>query len=194
MYLSASMLQKLRDRDPETLTAIVSAYSRRLYRTARALGFDQADAEDLTQDVFVTFLATVGNFEGRSSISTWLIGILHHKAQERRRTVAKTVPHDPADAVFESWFDASGKWKQHPAPPDQSFDSQEAATGIAECLSELPVQQRDVFHLRQVEELSAAEASNILGFSITHIGVLLHRARTRLRECLRNKGWQVNRR
>jgi RNA polymerase sigma-70 factor, ECF subfamily len=193
MHLSSPVLQKLRDRDPEALAAIVSTHSRRLYRTARALGFHQADAEDLTQDVFMTFLATLDNFEGRSSVSTWLIGILYRKAQERRRAVAKTVPHDPADAVFESWFDSSGKWKQHPAPPDLAVGSQEAAASIAECLSELPAQQRDVFQLRQVEELTAAEASNILGLSITHIGVLLHRARTRLRVCLGNKGWQVNR-
>jgi RNA polymerase sigma-70 factor, ECF subfamily len=193
MQLSASMLEKLRDRDPEALTAIVAAHSRRLYRTARALGFPQADAEDLTQDVFVTFLATLDKFEGRSSVSTWLIGILYRKAQERRRAASKIVPHDPADAVFESWFDRSGKWKQHPAPPDQALDSREAAAGIADCLSELPTQQRDVFQLRQVEELTAAEAGNILGLSITHIGVLLHRARTRLRECLGGKGWQVHR-
>ena len=137
--------------------------------------------------------ATLDKFEGRSSVSTWLIGILYRKAQERRRVASKTVPHDPADAVFESWFDTSGKWKQHPAPPDQDVGSREAAAGIAECLSELLVQQRDVFQLRQVDELPAAAASNILGLSVTHIGVLLHRARTRLRECLGSKGWRVNR-
>src|SRR5918993_835436 len=134
MQLSASVMQKLRDRDPEALTAIVGAHSRRLYRTARALGFDPPDADDLTQDVFVTFLATLDKFEGRSSVSTWLIGILYRKVQERRRVAAKTVPHDPADAVFESWFDTSGKWKQHPAPPDERLGSREAAAGIAECL------------------------------------------------------------
>jgi RNA polymerase sigma-70 factor (ECF subfamily) len=193
MHLSSPVLHKLRERDPDALTAIVAAHSRRLYRTARALGFDQADAEDLTQDVFVTFLATLDKFEGRSSVSTWLIGILYRKAQERRRVASRTVPHDPADAVFESWFDTSGKWKQHPAPPDERLGSREAAAGIAACLSALPAQQREVFQLRQVDELPAAEASNVLGLSITHIGVLLHRARTRLRECLGNKGWQVNR-
>lgn len=187
------MLHKLRQRDPDALTAIVAAHSRRLYRTARGLGFDQADAEDLTQDVFVTFLATLDKFEGRSSVSTWLLGILYHKAQERRRIASTTVPHDPADAVFESWFDASGRWKQHPFPPDQAVDSREVAASIAECLSALSGQQREVFQLRQVEELSAAEAGNILGLSITHVGVLLHRARTRLRHCLGNKGWKVNR-
>jgi RNA polymerase sigma-70 factor (ECF subfamily) len=167
-HLSSSVLQKLRERDPGALTAIVGAHSRRLYRTARALGFEQADAEDLTQDVFVTFLATLDRFEGRSSINTWLIGILYRKAQERRRIASKTVPHDPADAVFESWFDTSGKWKQHPQPPDEAIASREAAASIAECLSGLPTQQREVFQWRQVEELSGAQVSNILDLSITH--------------------------
>ena len=49
------------------------------------MGFSPGDAEDLAQDVFVTFLETIERFEGRSEVGTWLFGILHHKAQERRR-------------------------------------------------------------------------------------------------------------
>lgn len=188
MAVPASLLRKLRDRDPDALAAVVAEHARRLYRSARAMGFAAADAEDLAQEVFVTFLATIDRFEGRSALSTWLIGILYRKAQERRRA-DRAVPHDPADAIFESWFDATGRWQDPVAPADRRLEAREAAKGLADCLAELSAQQRDVFQLRQVEELSADEAGNVLGLTVTHIGVLLHRARTRLRACLGRKGW-----
>jgi RNA polymerase sigma-70 factor (ECF subfamily) len=53
------------------------------------MGFSPSEAEDLAQDVFVTFLETIERFEGRSEVGTWLFGILHHKAQERRRAHAR---------------------------------------------------------------------------------------------------------
>jgi RNA polymerase sigma-70 factor, ECF subfamily len=60
---------------------------------------------------------------------------------------------------------------------------------VAGCLAQLPDLQRFAFELRQVEALTAAEAGEVLGTTVTHVGVLLHRARTRLRECLGRKGW-----
>jgi DNA-directed RNA polymerase specialized sigma24 family protein len=80
------------------------------------------------QDVFATFLATLDRFEGRSSLSTWLFGILYRKGQERRRQATRTVAHDPADAVFESWFDARGRWVRPPIAPDEALAAQQLAT------------------------------------------------------------------
>ena len=70
------------------------------------MGCAAEEAEDLVQDVFVTFLDTIDRFEGRALLSTWLIGILHHKVQERRRARAREELADPIDEIFESQFDA----------------------------------------------------------------------------------------
>ena len=153
------------------------------------MGFSAVDAEDLAQEVFVTFLETIERFEGRSEVGTWLFGILHHKAQERRRTHAREDVTDVGDDVFEGRFKADGSWSKPPIPADRLVAAGQTAEALRECLAGLPVQQREVFHLRQLEELSAADISEIIGCTINHVGVLFHRARIRLRACLEAKGW-----
>jgi RNA polymerase sigma-70 factor (ECF subfamily) len=97
--------------------------------------------------------------------------------------------NDPIDQVFESQFDARGSWIRSPTAPDRGVSAQEAGQAIRDCLAGLSPIQREVFQLRQVEELSAAEVCKISGHTVTHIGVLFHRARMKLRECLKGKGW-----
>jgi RNA polymerase sigma-70 factor (ECF subfamily) len=187
--LDQPFLLRLRRRDPQALQAVVDEHARRLYRAARGMGFTREEAEDLSQDVFVTFLESLDRFEGRSEVATWLIGILHHKAQERHRSRERDTLNDPIEAVFEAQFDERGNWVRTPVAPDRAASAREARDAIRECVDGLPPLQREVFQLRQVEELSAAETSNVLAQTVTHIGVLLHRARMRLRACLERKGW-----
>ena len=184
-----SFLGRLRRRDPEALRSVVDEQGRRLYRAARGMGYSQNEAEELVQDVFVTFIESIERFEGRAQVGTWLFGILHHKAQERRRSAVRDEMNDPIDLVFESQFDARGSWIRTPTAPDRDATAQEAGRAIQDCLAGLSPSQREVFQLRQVEELTAAEVRKISGHTITHIGVLFHRARMKLRECLEGKGW-----
>jgi len=138
--------------------------------------------------VFVVFLATLDRFEGRAQIRTWLFGILHRKSLERRRATSREELSDPFDALFDEQFDGRGHWRQPPSA-DVLVRAEQVGDAIADCLNALPDLQREVFHLRQVEELSADAVSKVTGQSVTHIGVLLHRARVRLRACLEQKGW-----
>lgn len=187
--LDESLLALLRARDPDALREIADAHGRRIYRAARGMGHSAADAEDLVQDVFVTFLMSLDRFQGRAQVGTWLFGILHRKSLERRRAVIREELNDPIDQLFESQFDSRGQWRQPAGSPDHLVQAEQAGAAIAACLEALPDSQREVFHLRQVEELPAEAVSKITGLAITHIGVLLHRARVRLRACLGEKGW-----
>ena len=189
VQLDDSYLARLRRRDPEALRAVVDEQGRRLYRAARGMGYSQSEAEDLVQDVFVTFIESIDRFEGRAQVGTWLFGILHHKSQERRRSVVREELNETIDQVFEAQFDARGSWIHPPTAPDRHVSAQEAGHAIQDCLGGLSPIQREVFQLRQVEELSAAEVCKISGHTVTHIGVLFHRARMKLRECLKGKGW-----
>jgi RNA polymerase sigma-70 factor (ECF subfamily) len=182
------LLRRLHERDPSALREVVDGNARPLYRAARGLGFTHETAEDLVQDAFITFLETLDRFEGRAQVRTWLFGILFHKAQEQRRVATRVEPRDPADDVFESWFDARGQWVTPPTQPDCHFAAKQARAAIRGCLNGLTALQRYAFFLRQVEGCSGAEVSYILGESVTHVGVLLHRARVRLRDCLSRQG------
>jgi RNA polymerase sigma-70 factor (ECF subfamily) len=182
------LLEGLRARDPAAIREVADQQARRIYRAARGLGFSPSEAEDLAQDVFVTFLETLDRFEGRSAVGTWLFGILHHKAQERRRTHAREDSTSALEEAFEKRFDVSGSWLQPPVESDRLVESRETREVLRDCLEGLPAQQREVFQLRQVEELPAADVAGIVGCTTNHVGVLLHRARLRLRACLDGKG------
>jgi RNA polymerase sigma-70 factor (ECF subfamily) len=186
---SEGFLDRLRRRDPDALSEAVRDHARPLHRAARAMGFAEPEAEDLVQDVFTTFLDRLDNFEGRSQLRTWLFGILHRKAMERRRASAVDDRTDPIDEVFEARFDAGGKWTRPPEDLERLLLSKEIGALIQRCMEELPINQREAFVLREVEGIETAEICKILSVSVTNFGVLMHRARARLRECLERKGW-----
>src|SRR5439155_21988818 len=132
--LDARILARLRRRDPDALREIVDGHARALYRAARGMGFTTDEADDLAQDVFVTSIESLDRFEGRAQIGTWLFGILHHKAQERRRNRTRDDLNDSIDAVFEAQFDVRGNWIHPPAAPDRAVSAHEARDAIRECL------------------------------------------------------------
>jgi DNA-directed RNA polymerase specialized sigma24 family protein len=112
------------------------------------MGFSAGDAEDLAQDVFVTFLETIERFEGRSGVGTWLFGILHHKAQERRRAHAREDLTDAVDDVFEGRFNADGSWREPPIPADRLV-----AAGQRPCVAQVRSRRnRVVLGLLRAEE------------------------------------------
>lgn len=152
------------------------------------MGFSHHEAEDLVQDVFVTFLEKIESFQGKSQLRTWLFGILHRKALERRRDAAKEDRTDTIDESFEARFDGYGNWVCPPADIERLMLSKELGEQIRDCLTCLPLNQREAFYLREVEELETSQICKILEISVTNFGVLLYRARARLRECLEGKG------
>ena len=188
-YISPGFLDRLRRRDPAALAEVVNDQARTLFRAAVARGFPKQEAEDLVQDVFVTFIERLDSFEGRSQLRTWLFGILHRKAQERRRASSINDQMEDIDAVFESRFDGNGNWASPPADLERLFLSKELGALIRGCMEGLQPNQREAFVLREVEGFETEEICKILGVTVTHFGVLIHRARTRLRECLELKGW-----
>ena len=183
------MLSRLQRRDPELLASLVGEHSRPLYRAARGMGFREDEAEDMVQDVFITFLSSLDRFEGRSQLRTWLFGILHNKTMEQRRKRGQEEHHDPIDEVFESKFDSNGKWSTPPQDLFRLMESKQLGEAISDCLDGLPSTQRSVFVLREMEGVETEEVCKILDVTVTNMGVLMHRARNRLRECLEGRGW-----
>lgn len=181
-------LQALRERDPAALAQVVREHARSLYRLARAMGVAAADAEDVVQEVFVRFLEGLDRFAGRAQVRTWLCGILrnrlHEYWRERRTAPALDEGYDP-----EARFDARGGWRRPPADLQRLLESAEAATAIRGCMSDLEPRQREIFALREVEQLKVHEIGALLKITANHCGVLLHRARLRMRDCLERAGW-----
>ena len=170
------------------IETVVETYLAQILRTARGAGLDPQQAEDVTQATFTTFIEVAPRFEGRSSVRTWLFGILYKKIAEARRARDRDRQLDDIDEVFEHRFDATGKWSTPPLPVDADLQNKEVRRKIFACLDAAPPRQSLAFVLREVEDFSTDEICKILGLTSTHLGVMLHRVRNRVRECLVAKG------
>ena len=179
---------QVRGGDRTAIQTVVEAYLAQILRAARGAGLDPQQAEDVTQATFTTFIEVAPRFEGRSSVRTWLFGILYKKIAEARRARQRDRQMDEVDEAFERRFDASGRWSRPPQPVDTNLHHKEVATEIFACLDTAPLRQTLAFILREVEELSSEDICDVLGITRTNLGVMLHRIRNRVRGCLESKG------
>jgi RNA polymerase sigma-70 factor (ECF subfamily) len=184
----SQFVARIQEKDPEAIQEVVHRYLPQILRAARGSGLDPQSAEDVAQSTFLTFVESAHRFEGRSHVRTWLFGILYKKISETRRRVRRDEDTDDIDQVFEQRFDADGSWSRPPRPVDAGIYDQELRREIASCLDQVSTKQRMAFVLREVEEMSTEEICNVLEVTRTNLGVLLLRARNRLRECLESKG------
>jgi len=182
--------ERIRRQDPLAFEAVIRAYLSQVIRAARGAGFGPDQAEDVAQATFMTLLETAQRFEGRSHIRTWVFGILYKKISEARRKAGRDRDMDDIDEVFEQRFDSHGSWSRPPRPVEAEAFASEIRSGLVGCLDEVSTKQRMAFILRDVEDLKSEEVCNILDVTRTNLGVLLMRARNRLRECLESKGIQ----
>ena len=179
--------------------AQVQALRPQLLRFARSQLRNEAWAEDAVSDTLLAALEKPAGFGGQSQLKTWLVGVLKHKVvdQLRRHTREATVlTSDDGEDLDPSLFDHTGHWRD--ATPD--WGSPEAACGqrqffavLEACCDHLPPVQGRVFMMREWLELETDEICKELQISSTNLWVLLHRARLRLRECLQQRWFGVQR-
>ncbi len=187
-FSDPEFLARLKRRDPPALEELVETYLPQLLRAGRGMGFSREESEDIAQSVFAAMIEALDRFSGRSHIRTYLFGIFYNKVSEHLRESQKAQQSDPIEEVMESKFDTRGNWRQPPADVERQLYSQEAGKIIQECLEGIPRAQRIAFYLREVEEMRTPEICKKLGITSTNLGVLLFRARNRLRECVEKKG------
>jgi len=164
-----------------------------LLRYARLQLRNPAQAEDAVQETLLAAIEGAARFSGKSSLRTWLTGILKHKIidQLRRgsREQAFTASGDDrseADAI-DALFAEDGHWRDKPADwgnPDAALENSRFREALELCLQRLPERTARVFSMREVMEMSTGEICQELGISTTNCWLMLHRARLTLRECL----------
>ena len=98
------------------------------------------------------------------------------------------MPTDEIEAIVDRRFDERGNWTNPPQDIEKVLEGAEVRDAIDGCLEGVPTQQRMAFVLREVEGLVSEEICKILGVPRTNLGVLIFRARNRLRECLEARG------
>lgn len=173
-----------------------------LYRYARLRLRSSHAAEDVVQETLLAALGTSSRpeaFAGRSSELTWLIGILRHKVVDslRRASRESPPPEDAALPAWEAFFQKQGKWHRKPSiwrgrganDPHAHLERAEFRTILVHCLERMPRRLAKVFMLREADEVSSDEICEVFDISAANLWTLLHRARTRLRDCLGVNGF-----
>ena len=183
------LINELKRRNPSASQNVIRSYSKHLLKTCFGLGFSQSEAEDIVQSVWETFFDVIHNFEGRSSIRTFLFGILYNKSSEFRRQNKRFSVTENLEEIIDSHFDQNGKWvpAQTPISPDRFLESSQTLELISKCLELLPLNQKMAFLLKEIEEERSENICNNLEISVSNLGVLLFRARNQLRECIESK-------
>ncbi len=164
---------------------LVERYSGRIYNVALKLTGHPVEAEEVLQETFINACRGAGDFEGRSSLGTWLYRIATNNGLMRlRRREAPTVPLDTppnAELAPEFWPKQLHDWHWE---PEAVALTDELRRAMEEAVETLPDALRAAFVLRDLEGLSTKEAAEVLDISPSNLKVRLHRARLMLREQL----------
>ncbi len=160
---------------PPELGLRIGTQRSRLLRYARQRLGNPSHAEDAVQDTMVAALECMGTYAGEAALETWLHGILRHKIVDsvRRTSRERAEPLPEPDALAGAAPD-----------PEEITHGCRILERLERHLAELPARAAQVFMLRDVLGMNAAEACRALGITPGNCGVLLHRARRRLRERL----------
>jgi RNA polymerase sigma-70 factor (ECF subfamily) len=193
----ADTVDALRRGDEGAFLALVKLHHASMLRVASLFVSSAAVAEEVVQEAWLGVLNGLDSFEGRSSLRGWIFGILTNSAKTRGVREARSSPFSSFDEgedeepVDPSRFLGADhpRWPGHWAsPPEQWAEekllAKEMVAFVHEAIETLPPNQRRVITLRDVEGWTSAEASRALGVSEVNQRVLLHRARSRVREAL----------
>ena len=176
-------IEALRHGDRRAFARLLDDYSGPLYRLALKMLGNASDAEDALQNTFLKAFQHVDKFEGRSSLSTWLYRIASNEALMllRKRRPETTFSDIPLDDEDDQNIDPvqTTDWC---CLPEEELLSSEGRTALDRAVEYLPETLRIVFVLRDIEDLSILETSQVLGLSETAVKTRLLRARLRLRE------------
>jgi len=150
-------------------------------------------AEDLVQETFLAAVRGYEKFGGRSSERSWLCGILKHKIVDHFRKLGRETSFTDMEFLsdeFSDKFVSVGFWNHEKGPCDWKPEADEVMhraefwQTMRDCLAKLPQKVRDVFTMREMDDVPSKEICATLSISDSNLWVMLHRARMALRECL----------
>lgn len=192
-----ALVDRLRAGDRAAFAELIARHAGALLRLAMTFMKDRHLAEEVVQDTWVAALEHLTTFEGRAPLRTWLFHIVANKARTRLGREGRSTPfsalagQDEGEepAVSPDRFSQGGTWKEPPEPWSEEnlerlAQGVETRAAIERAIASLPEAQRAVITLRDVEGLETEEICNLLGVTVSNQRVLLHRARSKVRQAL----------
>jgi RNA polymerase sigma-70 factor, ECF subfamily len=188
----AQVIASILDGETDLFHDLIRPYERTVYVMVLSVLQNGADAEDAAQETFLKAFRNLSQFRAESKFSTWLISIALNEARRRLRVRkahgTETLDAEPGEegnvspALLRDWREV----------PLEALERQEVRRILQQAVVTLPEIYREVFLLRDVEELSVRESATTVGISEAAVKVRLHRARMMLQKTLAPKLKQVN--
>jgi RNA polymerase sigma-70 factor, ECF subfamily len=178
------LVQLARERDEAAVRAITQRYNRRLFRVARSILRDDAEAEDVVQETYVRAFTGLDHFRGDAAFGTWITRIAMNEALGRLRKQRPTVD-------WESYGENRTQAEIIDFPvsaasndPEKAMAQGQIRTVLEHAIDALPDAFRAVFVARIVEGMSVEETADLFGLQAETVKTRLHRARNLLRDAL----------
>jgi RNA polymerase sigma-70 factor (ECF subfamily) len=186
------LIARVQRGENELFYQLVRPYERRVYGAAFAILRNESDAEDTAQEAMLKAFANIRQFRAEARFSTWLIQITVNEALMRRRRERTVVMEAIDDRREEEAEYAPREFADWREIPSESLERKEVRQKLAQALASLDRKYREVFVLRDMEQLNIQETAEALGISVASVKTRLLRARLMLRDLLAtgwNQGW-----
>jgi len=177
------IIERLKQGDRSVYAEIVEQWQHMIYNTAISIVQHEEDAEDITQDVFISLYEKIGDFRGESMLSTWLYKVTVRKALDHEKRNSRQKRGGFLQKIF------SVKESEEPVNfnhPGILLDNKEKAAALFKALKKLPEKQRIAFTLHKMEGLSYQEIAAIMDISLYAIESLQVRAKNNLKKILKD--------
>lgn len=177
------LVRRIKEGDQSAFERLVERFQHRVYRLALRISRNPQDAEEITQDVFLTIYQKIGTFEARAAFGTWLYRIATNAALMKIRS--RRAQNELAIEDYLPQFTEEGHHRFPVADwgddPEHHLLDQEGREALENAISAVPADYQVPLLLRDAEGLSNAEAAEVLGLSVLAVKARLHRARLALR-------------
>ncbi len=177
-------ISRLRQNDQNAFQILVDLFSKRVYNTCIGMLQNMEDAEDVTQEIFITIHLNIKEFKEESSLSTWIYRITVNKCLEfiRKKNRKKR------SGIFKSIFSSDGERaiENHSdfIHPGILLENQERSKVVFKAIDLLPEQQRTAYILHKIEQVSYNEIAEIMELSLSAVESLLFRGKQNLKKHL----------
>jgi RNA polymerase sigma-70 factor (ECF subfamily) len=179
------LIKKLQEGDQMGFTTLMDLYQNMIYNTALGIVQNEADADDITQEVFEQVYISIGSFKGDSKLSTWIYKItisksLDHIKKKKRKKRFGIVKSLFGDSEVENYSPVEFNH------PGVQLEQKERASELFAALKQLPDKQKIAFILHKVEGQSYQEIAEIMNKSLNAVEALMSRAKANLKTLLHN--------
>jgi RNA polymerase sigma-70 factor (ECF subfamily) len=178
------LIRRIRNGEQELFYELIRPYERRVYATAFAITRNETDAEDVAQEALLKAFKHLDQFRSEARFSTWLIQITVNEARMRKRKERSSMVEPIEDHQDDEGNYTPRDFADWREIPSETLERKEIRQKLTEALSELGEKYREVFVLRDMQQLSIEQTAKMLNISTAAVKTRLLRARLMLRDLL----------